>query len=132
LRLIESSETNIMETTFASYQQPQPHSAHHPQGHIQGAYPPNQNGNPQITSPSQQNIHPPPSQTSPLMSQGNPYGQHPGQNPPGHHQQLPYNAGGYGVQGMPGYNLSASQAAAMATAAASGSHYYGMWELPST
>jgi hypothetical protein len=60
------------------------------------------------------------------MSQGNPYGQHPSQNPPGHHQQMPYTSGGYGVQGMPGYGLSASQAAAMATAAASGQHYYGM------
>jgi hypothetical protein len=60
------------------------------------------------------------------MSQQNPYGQHAGQNPPGHYPQMPHNPGQYGVQGMPGYGMSASQAAAMATAAASGQHYYGI------
>jgi len=54
-----------------------------------------------------------------MAQAGNPYGQHPGQNPQGH-QQMPYN-GGYN---MPFNTMSASQAAAMASVAASGPHYY--------
>jgi nuclear transcription factor Y alpha len=56
-----------------------------------------------------------------MAQAGNPYAPHPGQNPQGH-QQMPYNPA-YGMQ-YP--QLSASQAAAMATAAASGPHYYAL------
>jgi len=58
------------------------------------------------------------------MSQGNPYGQHAGQNSAGHHQTMPYNSA-YGVQQMPP-NMSVTQAAMMANAAASGPQYYQM------
>jgi nuclear transcription factor Y alpha len=109
--------------TYAQpYQQSQPHNAHHPQPHLQGPYPSAQNGG-AITSPNQQQMQPP-QQTSPLMSQGNPYGQHQAQNASGHHQQMPYNAG-YSVQPMPN-NMSVTQAAMMANAAAAGPQYYQM------
>jgi nuclear transcription factor Y alpha len=55
------------------------------------------------------------------MSQGNPYGQ---QHSAGQHQAMPYNTG-YGVQQMPP-NMSVTQAAMMANAAASGPQYYQM------
>ena len=58
-----------------------------------------------------------------MAQAGNPYAQHPGQNPQ-QHQQMPYNTGGY-MQPYPP-SLSATQAAAMATAAASGPHAYYM------
>jgi nuclear transcription factor Y alpha len=58
------------------------------------------------------------------MSQGNPYGQHTGQHPASQHQTMPYNTG-YGVQQMP-QNMSVTQAAMMANAAASGPQYYQM------
>ncbi|KAF2397556.1 hypothetical protein EJ06DRAFT_155419 [Trichodelitschia bisporula] len=111
---------------YASFPQQQPHNAHHPQAHLQGPYPSAQNGASTITSPNQQQLHPP-SQTSPLMSQGHPYAQHPAQTSSSHHHQpLPYNPA-YGVQPMQQYSLSTTQAAAaMATAAASGQHYYPM------
>jgi nuclear transcription factor Y, alpha len=113
----------MMESTFAPYPQAQPH---HPPGHMQPPYPPSQNGTPAITSPSQQQVHPQPTQTSPLMSQGNPYAQHPAQSAPGHPQQMPYNTAAYPMPGQVPYHLSASQAAAMASAAATGQHYYPM------
>jgi len=112
-----------METATYAYQQaPQPHNAHHPQPHMQPGPYPAQNGA-AITSPNQQQMQPP-QQTSPLMAQGNPYGQHPAQNASGHHQPMPYNAG-YGVQPMP-QNMSVSQAAMLANAAAAGPQYYHM------
>jgi hypothetical protein len=57
------------------------------------------------------------------MSQGNPYGQHGAPNS-GHHQGMPYNTG-YGVSQMP-QNMSVTQAAMMANAAAAGPQYYSM------
>jgi nuclear transcription factor Y, alpha len=92
---------------------------------MQAAYPATQNGAPDITSPNQQPVHPQPGQTSPLMSQGNPYAQHPAQSAPGHPQQMSYNAPAYAMQPQVPY-MSASQAAAMASAAATGQHYYPM------
>ncbi|QDS67977.1 hypothetical protein FKW77_009156 [Venturia effusa] len=108
-----------MEAATYTYQQPQPHSAHHPQSHMQGPYPPAPNGA-TIASPNQPSMQAP-SQTSPLMAQGNLYGQ---QHPAGQHQSMPYNPG-YGVQQMP-QNMSVTQAAMMASAAASGPQYYQM------
>ena len=110
-----------METAGYPYQQPQSHGGHHPQSHMQGPYQPAQNGA-AITSPSQQPM-PPPQQSSPLMSQGNPYGQHAAPNS-GHHQGMQYNPG-YGVQQLP-QNMSVTQAAMMANAAAAGPQYYNM------
>ncbi|KIW04125.1 hypothetical protein, variant 2 [Verruconis gallopava] len=107
-----------METAGYPYQQPQSHAGHHPQSHMPGPYQGGQNGAP-ITSPSQQPM-PPPQQSSPLMSQGNPYGQH-GAPTSGHHQGMPYNTG----YGMP-QNMSVTQAAMMANAAAAGPQYYNM------
>ncbi|KAF2436392.1 hypothetical protein EJ08DRAFT_655391 [Tothia fuscella] len=111
-----------MEAATYSYPQAQPHNVHHPQAHMQGPYPPAQSGA-TIPSPNQQQMQPP-QQTSPLMSQSNPYGQHPAQNPSAHHQQMPYQQA-YGVQQMP-QNMSVTQAAMMANAAAAGPQYYHM------
>ena len=113
--------TITMETAGYPYQQSQ-HGGHHPQSHMQAAYQPTQNGA-QITSPSQQPMPPPGQQSSPLMSQGNPYGQHGAPNS-GHHQGMPYNPG-YGVSQM-SQNMSVTQAAMMANAAAAGPQYYNM------
>lgn len=57
------------------------------------------------------------------MSQGGPYGQHGAPNS-GHHQGMQYNPG-YGVSQMP-QNMSVTQAAMMANAAAAGPQYYNM------
>jgi nuclear transcription factor Y alpha len=59
------------------------------------------------------------------MSQGNPYGQHPAQHPSGQHQQMPYQQA-YGVQQQMPQNMSVTQAAMMANAAAAGPQYYHM------
>ena len=114
-----------MMETYTSYQQPHPHNQHpHAQPHLQNAYTSPQSAVPgvsAITSPNQQTqIHPAHQQSSPIMAQqGHPYPQQPGQP----HQQTPYPAQAYGVPGgMQHYNMS--QAAAMATAAASGQPYY--------
>ncbi|KAF2099563.1 hypothetical protein NA57DRAFT_55523 [Rhizodiscina lignyota] len=113
---------------YTSYQQPHPHNAHpHAQQHLQNAYTSPQSAVPgvqTITSPNQQNqMHPAHQQTSPIMQQqGHPYPQQPGQP----HQHMGYPAQAYSVPGsmQTQYNISPSQAAAMATAAASGQPYY--------
>jgi nuclear transcription factor Y alpha len=101
---------------YTAYQQPH--------AHTHNAYAPTHNGQsgPPVTSPTQQN------QVSPIMSQQNhAYGQQPGPNV-GQHQVMPMYQQAYPVQGMH-YGLGASQmsptqAAAMATAAASGNYSY--------
>jgi nuclear transcription factor Y alpha len=101
---------------YTAYQQPH--------AHTHNAYAPTHNGQsgPPVTSPTQQN------QVSPIMSQQNhAYGQQPGPNV-GPHQVMPMYQQAYPVQGMH-YGLGASQmsptqAAAMATAAASGNYSY--------
>jgi nuclear transcription factor Y alpha len=57
------------------------------------------------------------------MAQGNPYGQH-GAPHSGQHQGMPYNPG-YGVSQLP-QNISVTQAAMMANAAAAGPSYHYM------
>ncbi|KAH0366115.1 hypothetical protein KCU65_g5630, partial [Aureobasidium melanogenum] len=98
---------------YTTYQQPH--------AHTHNAYAPTHNGQsgPPVTSPTQQN------QVSPIMSQQNhAYGQQPGAA----HQVMPMYSQGYPVQGMHygmGANqMSPTQAAAMATAAASGNYNY--------
>ncbi len=122
---------------YAQYQQPHPHNPHaHPQTHLQGAYATSQNAGPgasSITSPTQQSqMHSQHPQTSPILqSQAHAYSQAAPPNPVAQpiHSQMSYQPPpGYGVPpGMhPQYGISATQAAAMATAAASGQAYYPM------
>ncbi|KAI5210942.1 hypothetical protein E4T42_03932 [Aureobasidium subglaciale] len=101
---------------YTTYQQPH--------AHAHNAYAPTHNGQPlpPVTSPTQQN------QVSPIMSQQNlAYAQQPNPNV-GPHQVMPMYQQGYPVQNMH-YNMGAAQmsptqAAAMATAAASGNYNY--------
>ena len=117
---------------YAQYQQPHPHNQHgHAQPHLSGYNAPPQNagaaGAP-MTSPSQpQQLHQP-SQVSPILpSQNHPYSQQPQVSGPQQvHPQMGYPAQPYNMH--PQYNMSQTQAAAMATAAASGQHYYPMPE----
>ena len=118
---------------YAQYQQPHPHNPHgHAQSHLPSAY----NASSQnagatgssMTSPSQpQQLHQP-SQVSPILpSQNHPYSQQPQVSGPQQvHPQMGYPTQPYNMH--PQYNISQTQAAAMATAAASGQHYYPMPE----
>ncbi|KAF2459733.1 CCAAT-binding transcription factor (CBF-B/NF-YA) subunit B-domain-containing protein [Lineolata rhizophorae] len=116
---------------YAQYQQPH---HNHAQPHLQGAYNTSpQSGGPggaSITSPNQQpQMHPQHSQTSPILpSQGHNYPPQQAANAGGHpvHQQMGYGAQGYGVPTMYPPQMSVTQAAAMATASASGQPYYPM------
>lgn len=104
-----------------SYNQ-QAHSGHHAQ-HLQGSYTSPQSAFPSgtIASPSQQNQLHGGQQTSPTMQQqGHPYPQ-----PNAVHPQMGY-GGGFAPQQMYPPNMSPSQHAAMATAAAAGQQYYPM------
>ena len=111
------------------YQQSHPHNQHTYGAHGLPAGFTNspQNAGPggsSITSPSQQQLH---NQSSPIMpNQGNPYAQQGAQGQPNHGVQMGYPPSAYGVPaGMhPQYGMS--QAAAMATAAASGQPYFNM------
>lgn len=101
------------------YSQQQTHNAH-----MQNAYT-SQNavpGVPTITSPNQQGgMHPGHQQPSPIMQQqGHQY------PPQGAAPHMGYHPGGYVQQPMYGQNMSPSQAAAMATAAAAGQTFYPM------
>lgn len=124
---------------YAQFQQPPPHSQHpHAPPHLQGGYHGGpQNGGPggvSITSPSNQQpqMHPqhPNHQASPILpSQGHGYQQQASNQPPHQvHQPMGYPQA-YGVAApamhQP-YGISPTQAAAMATAAASGQGYYTM------
>ncbi|KAI9770338.1 MAG: Transcriptional activator [Candelina submexicana] len=125
---------------YAQYQQPPPHGQHpHTQPHLQGGYQTApQNPGPgvgSITSPPNQQSqmhqqHPSHNQASPILpSQGHVLQQHPAQTQAGHQLQQQigyppvYNVAPPGMH--PQYGVS--QAAAMATAAASGqSAYYSI------
>ncbi|KAI9838641.1 MAG: hypothetical protein M1819_004955 [Sarea resinae] len=126
---------------YAQYQQPPPHGHHpHAQSHLQGGYTAPHNAGPggaPITSPStgQPQIHqqhPAHNQASPILpSQSHVFQQQAAQNQAGH--QVPQQMGypqAYGVAPSmhQGYGISPTQAAAMATAAASGQGYYPMTE----
>ncbi|CAC9888140.1 hypothetical protein D6C84_01196 [Aureobasidium pullulans] len=101
---------------YTTYQQPH--------AHPHNAYAPTHNGQPgpPVTSPTQQN------QVSPIMSQqSHAYGQQPGSNV-GHQVMPMYQQQAYPVPSMQHYmgsnQMSPTQAAAMATAAASGNYNY--------
>ncbi|KAF1986163.1 hypothetical protein K402DRAFT_91110 [Aulographum hederae CBS 113979] len=124
-----------MMETYASYQQPHHNPHNHAGPHMQNAYttsPQSAGTGGSITSPNQQTqMHPPQHQQSPIIqTQGHPYPQQGAPNSAGHqvHQApMGYPPAGYGVPaGMHPQQsyMSASQAAAMATAAASGQPYY--------
>ncbi|KAL9623155.1 MAG: hypothetical protein Q9160_002470 [Pyrenula sp. 1 TL-2023] len=118
---------------YQTQYQPPPHGQHpHPTSHLQGGYQPSpQNAGPSvgsITSPTAPQPHmqqPHGTQASPILpSQQNHYQSQPGSNQV--HSQMAYPQ--YGVTPGMGqqYGMSPSQAAAMATAAASGQFNYGM------
>jgi nuclear transcription factor Y, alpha len=117
---------------YAQYQQP-PHGQtanHHAQTSLQYNSSP-QNATPgagSITSPTQQTpMAPPHNQTSPILAS---QGAYPPQGQPNTPQGMGYPNAGYPVaQGMQHqYNMTVPQAAAMATAAASGHQFFGMNE----
>ncbi|KZF23748.1 hypothetical protein L228DRAFT_123232 [Xylona heveae TC161] len=124
---------------YGPYQQPPPHG-HHPQSRLQGGYTPaTQTTAPggSITSPPTQTpqmhqSHPTHTQASPIIpSQGHAFQQQAAAAQTGH-PQMGY-PGPYGVAAPAmhqGYGISPTQAAAMATAAASGQAYYPMPEGP--
>ncbi|KAI9663613.1 MAG: Transcriptional activator [Bathelium mastoideum] len=117
---------------YAQYQPPHPHNPHgHAPSHLPSAYnASSQNagaGGASMTSPSQPQLHQP-SQVSPILpSQNHPYPQQPQVSGPQQvHTQMGYPTQPYNMHQS--YNISQTQAAAMATAAASGQHYYPMPE----
>jgi len=127
-----------MMEAYAQYQPPHHNPHPHAQPHLQNAYttsPQNAgHGGPSITSSNQPaQLHGAHSQASPILtSQGHSYSQPGAPNPSTHqvHQSMGYPSASYGVPAAmhPQYGMmpSASQAAAMATAAASGQPYYPM------